>query len=74
MRAVFIGMGFADIVKERSGPEFSVIRIASREIEDLKRVVERIAFGVVAHVLCDAVEGVEHVQKFGVEHLSERVG
>jgi hypothetical protein len=48
--------GFADIVKERCGPEHTIVCCAARQIEHLKRVIESVALGVILRRLAYAVK------------------
>ena len=62
--------GFAQIVEERSGPEIAVVRRGPRQVEDLERMEEGVALGMIARVLRHAIEGLEETKKL-VVHLPE---
>jgi hypothetical protein len=64
-RSVFC---FSHVVKESGCPHHGIVGLATCELEDLKRVKERVALRMVAHRLGDAIEGMKKVTKLAV-HL-----
>ncbi len=51
--------GLADVVEEGGGPEHAILGGAPGELEDLERMVEGVALGMVAGRLLDAVQSFE---------------
>jgi hypothetical protein len=60
---------FSHVVEEGGGPELGVFGSGERVFEDLKRVEERVALGMVARGLGHAIEVVQEVEEFGVHLL-----
>jgi hypothetical protein len=55
-------VGLSHVVEEGGGPHDRIVRLASRDVEDLERVKEGVAFRMVARGLLDAIEGQQQDQ------------
>lgn len=62
--------GFAYIVEERCGPELTVFGRGTRVLEDLERMEEGVAFGMIARRLRHAIEITEEVEEIEVSGAS----
>jgi len=62
---------FAHVVEERGGPELAIFGRVARVLEDLERMEERVALGMIARRLGHAIEVVQELEEFGF-HLPYR--
>ena len=58
--------GLAYIVQEGGGPELAVFSSGTRVLEDLERMKEGVALGMIARRLAHAIEVTEEVEKIRV--------
>lgn len=64
--------GFSHVVEERDGPELAVARGGPRQVEDLERMEEGVALGMIARVLRDAIEGLQETEQLVVHPTKPR--